>query len=312
MIFRSHRTEGAALSWVATALGAGHLALVVGTGAARWEHVAVDVLLAGLGWSPARRFLKGALPLWLTGVMLDNQHLWLPLRGPIHTGDLWELERALFPATVDGSVSTWPAYFAAHPTVALDVLSGLTYATYLAEIFAMLLMLFARRDFRFERMAWTFFAVNALGCFIYVLYPAAPPWYVMEHGMGAANLAAPASAAGAARFDALIGVELFGVFYSRNPNVFGAMPSLHTAYPVVALWQVWHLGTWWRLGAAAYGGLIAFSAVYLTHHYLLDVLAGVAVAVTACAAVDLLAASLESRSPRMHPTLLRAEEESRV
>ena len=291
MTFRFHTTEGSTLSWAATALGAGHLAFVVGTGAVRWEHLAADVLLIGVGWTRARRFLRGGIPLWLSGVMLDNQRYWLHLRGPIHTGDLWALERSFFPATVNGVASSWPAYYAAHPNRALDVLCGLAYATYLVEFFALLLVLWVRADHRFDRMAWTFFAVNALGCLIYVLYPSAPPWYVMEHGMGPANLAADPSPAGAARFDALLGVHFFANFYSRNPNVFGAMPSLHSAYPVVALWQVWHLGRGWRVAAAAYGGLIAFSAVYLSHHYVLDVIAGVAVAIIACAAVDALSAS---------------------
>lgn len=299
MTFPSLKSEGSALPWLATALGAGHLAFVVAVGAVRWEHVAADVLLVSVGWTGARRFLKGGLALWITGVMLDNQRYWLHWRGPIHTGDLWDLDRALFPATVDGVASPWPAYFAAHPNVILDVLGGLAYATYLVEFFALLLVLFVRRDWRFERMAWAFFAVNALGCLLYVLYPAAPPWYVIEHGMGAANLASLPSAAGAARFDALLGVTLFTDFYARNPNVFGAMPSLHAAYPIVALWQVWHLGRPWRAASAAYAALIAFSAIYLSHHYILDVIAGVGVAVVVCVAVDRVAASREAMPARL-------------
>ena len=40
-----------------------------------------------------RRFLRGGFPLWLTGMLLDSQALWLGLRGTIHTGDLWALEK---------------------------------------------------------------------------------------------------------------------------------------------------------------------------------------------------------------------------
>jgi inositol phosphorylceramide synthase catalytic subunit len=54
----------------------------------------------------------------------------------------------------------------------------------------------------------------------------------------------------------------------------------------VALWQVWHRGAAWRVGAALYALLIAFSAVYLAHHYVLDVLAGWTVALAACGVLD--------------------------
>jgi inositol phosphorylceramide synthase catalytic subunit len=305
MTSRSQRTEGWILPWLATALGGGHLVFVVAVGALRSEHLVADALLVAVAWSGARRFLKGTFPLWLTGIILDNQRFWLHLRGPVHTGDLWELERALFPVTFDGSVSVWPAYFFAHPNVVLDALCGLGYATYLAEFFALLLVLFLRRDARFDRMAWSFFVVTALACLTYLLYPAAPPWYVMDHGMGPADLAAQPSAAGAARFDELVGVPLFANFYSRNPNVMGAMPSLHVAYPLVGLWQVGHLGRGWRVSAAAYAAWVGFSAIYLSHHYILDVLAGAAFAVIACGVMELLAVS-----PKTTSSLVMAEDET--
>jgi inositol phosphorylceramide synthase catalytic subunit len=293
MIFRFPGRSGEGpFVWLATLLGAGHLAFVVLTGTTRVEHVLANVLLVLLAWvgPRSRAFVKGALPLWLTGVMLDNQRFWLHLRGPIHTGDLWEWERSWFPAPPGGVASTWPEYFDQNTNVILDVLCGFGYATYLVQFFGLMIALFFLKDSRFGQMAWAFFVVNALGCLTYVLYPAAPPWYVMAHGMGPADLAALPSAAGAARFDALFGIRFFENFYARNPNVFGAMPSLHTAYPVVALWMVWHRGIRWRAFAAGFASLIAFSAVYLSHHYILDVLGGVAVALVAAGLVQAVSA----------------------
>jgi hypothetical protein len=298
MTSRSETANGAgALRWLATLLGTGHLALVVATGRLRWEHAAADVLLLGAAWSSpwARRFLRGGLPLWLTGILLDNQRLWLGLRGSIHTGDLWALEQGLFPATVDGLPGTWPQWFHANPHPALDVLCGLGYATYLAWVLGVAVLFFAWRSERFERLCWSFLAVNLVGVVTYVLYPAAPPWYVLAHGPGPADLAALPSAAGAARFDALLGIRLFEGFYSRNPNVFGAMPSLHVAYPMLVVWHTWERGRLWRTASVAYTLLIAFSAVYLTHHYVLDVLGGVAASLLTCAAVEF--ASARARVP---------------
>lgn len=276
------------MTWVASFLGVAHLAFVTFAGRLRGEHVLADVLLVLLAWMGPRAhyFLRGGLPAWGVGMLLDNQRLWLGLRGPIHTGDLWEWERSLFPATVDGATSIWPAFFNAHHTAVLDALCGFAYATYLVEFFAVLGFFFFVKSPRFEKLAWAFLVVNFIGVVTYVLYPAAPPWYVLQYGPGPANLAAAPSAAGAARFDALLGTTFFANFYSRNPNVFGAMPSLHAAYPVLVLWQVWNRGWPWRVGAAAFSALVCFSAIYLTHHYILDVSAGVTAALVACAVVE--------------------------
>jgi len=277
------------LPWLTSVLAGGHLAFVIAAGSLRWEHAVADLLLVALTWAPLRTqaYARAGLALWLTGILLDNQPYFIDaLRGNVHTGDLWSLEARLFPAWVDGVQSVWAAHFMRYPSTLLDAVCGFAYAIYLPQFFGILVALFALKSPRAERMAWTFFVVNALGVLVYILYPAAPPWYVMTHGPGPADLAARGNAAGAARFDALLGIRFFEGFYARNPNPFGAMPSLHTAYPTAALWQVWHRGVRWQLPAALFALLIGFSAVYLSHHYILDVLAGAAVAGIACAAVD--------------------------
>ncbi|NPC86395.1 inositol phosphorylceramide synthase, partial [Pyxidicoccus fallax] len=44
-------SRATALTWLATAMAAGHLVLVIATGRLRWEHVAADALLAGVAWA---------------------------------------------------------------------------------------------------------------------------------------------------------------------------------------------------------------------------------------------------------------------
>jgi inositol phosphorylceramide synthase catalytic subunit len=286
MISRSpDKNEAKGFQWLVTLVAAGHLGLVAAMGRLRWEHAAVDLAIAGLAWagSAPRRFLRGVFPLYLTGMMMDSQWLWLGLRGRIHTGDLWELERTLFPAP---GGTTWPAYFETRTHAVLDFFCGFSYAAYLYEVFGLALLFFFRKNPRFQYLAWAFLLVNAMGAVTYMLYPAAPPWYVMKYGPGPADLAALPSPAGTARFDALLGIHYFAHFYSRNPNVFGAMPSLHAAYPTLAVWQVWRLGKAWRVGSVAFAMLVAFSAIYLQHHYILDVLAGVVAALAASTVVE--------------------------
>ena len=108
-----------------------------------------------------------------------------------------------------------------------------------------------------------------------MLFPVAPPWYVAQYGLGPAVLEAIPSAAGAARFDELTGIKYFAAFYSRNPNVFGAMPSLHVAYPVIATLAVRDRGVRWWGPIFLLALLVMFSAVYLNHHYIVDVIGGV-------------------------------------
>ena len=60
------------------------------------------------------------------------------------------------------------------------------------------------------------------------------------------------------------------------------MPSLHVAYPLVVLLAVLGMKQRWiKIVAFLFFVLIAFAAVYLAHHYIIDAIAGIAVAVIA-------------------------------
>ena len=266
--------------WIALALGIGHLAIVSRTGL-RWEHFAADGVLIILPWIGPRAllFVKAALPLWIVGVLVDNVR-YVPLLGPIHTGDILRLEISLFPAP--GGIS-WPQWFDQHTHVALDLACGFAYATYLLEFFVVMGFFYLKGERRwFSALAWAFFAANVAGFVINLVYPVAPPWYIVAHGPGPADPMARSSAAGCARFDALLGIDYFSSFYSRNPNVFGAMPSLHVTYPLTVVWYTWDRGWAWRIGAIGFALLVSFAAVYLVHHYIIDVIAGAVLAVPCC------------------------------
>ncbi len=287
--------------WVCLALGISHLAFATAIGL-RWEHVAADSLLLLLPWMGPKGLAaaRAALPLWFTGVVVDNSR-YLPLLGTIHNSDIWRLEMSLFRV---GPI-TWPEWFNAHPVVALDFLCGLAYATYLLEFFVVGLVFYLGGDRRrFSALAWAFFAANVLGLIVYVFFPVAPPWYVIEHGLGPVDPHAAGSAAGCARFDALLGIHYFSSFYSRNPNIFGAMPSLHVTYPVLVVWYGWSRGLKWRVPTVVFALWVSFSAVYLAHHYWIDVIAGVLAAIP-CAMLGSKIAGLNAREaePKSSPAL---------
>jgi membrane-associated phospholipid phosphatase len=274
---RNAETRGRTFRWVALVLGASHLAFAA-WGGLRPEHVIADGLIIVLPWvgPKAYAFVRGALPLWLAGVLVDCQR-YMPMLGPIHTGSIWRLDALMFPGP---GGQPWPAYFDAHPVAVLDFFAGFGYAVYLYQYFAVALFFFFAKDpRRFESMGWAFLVANAAGAVLYMLFPAAPPWYVLQYGPGPAVLDAAPSAAGCARFDAMLGISYFQSFYSRNPNVFGAMPSMHVAYPLMATLYTWHRGRAWRIGGVAFTALICFAAVYLAHHYIVDVVVGLIIAV---------------------------------
>ncbi|MEM9189302.1 MAG: phosphatase PAP2 family protein [Myxococcota bacterium] len=247
----------------------------------RFEHAlfaGVVIALAQAG-PRARLFSARIAPFVLVGIAYEFFSLLLPLRGQVHVSDLYYADLALFPSPEAGV--TWPEWFATHNTAWLDVPTGVAYFAYLLEVFGVGLWLYFRDVDRMSRLGWGFVAVNVIGMVAWITWPAAPPWYVMDYGLGPADLSAVPSAAGALRFDELIGVDFFAGFYERSANVFGAMPSLHTAYPVVVACACWTLSRPARYLTVAFAGLVGFSAIYLTHHYVLDVLFGVVAGIAA-------------------------------
>ena len=122
-------------------------------------------------------------------------------------------------------------------------------------------------------VTWAFFWVNLLGYSTYYWFPAAPPWYVAKYGLGPARMDTPASQGGAVRFDQLLGTHFFSEMYGRATDVFGAIPSLHVAYPLLAVLFAFSIGTA-RTFCVFFYLIMVFSAIYLNHHYVLDILWG--------------------------------------
>jgi membrane-associated phospholipid phosphatase len=127
-----------------------------------------------------------------------------------------------------------------------------------------------------RRLAWNFFAMNVAGFLTYHVYPAAAPWYFHKYGC-AVDLAARASEGPAlAHVDHILHFGYFAGMYGRASDVFGAMPSLHVAYPLLIVLYGWRrFGTAMRAASVGFFSLMVFAAVYLDHHWIVDILAGV-------------------------------------
>lgn len=193
--------------------------------------------------------------------------------------ELYELEQSLFGFHWQGQLVTPNEYFAQHLHPVLDVLSGLFYLCWVPVPMAFAVWLYFKNKRMLLDFSLAFLLTNLFGFALYYLYPAAPPWYVELYGFSE-NFEIPGNEAGLARFDEILGVELFHNMYTRNANVFAAIPSLHAAYPMISLYFALRMG----LGKASRMFLIIlagiwFSAVYSRHHYIIDVALGVLCAI---------------------------------
>jgi hypothetical protein len=196
----------------------------------------------------------------------------------VHIADLYNFEKHLFGIQSNGKLLTANEYLNLKGTTFLNVFTGLFYLCWIPVPLSFAAYLFFTRKKEFLYFALTFLLVNLLGFVVYYLYPAAPPWYVAYYGFTFHPLST-GNTGGLAKFDAFFHIELFKSIYAKGSNVFAAMPSLHSSYPVIVVYY----GLKNRLGLVNIFFIIVmagiwFTAVYASHHYILDVLAGIATA----------------------------------
>jgi hypothetical protein len=194
---------------------------------------------------------------------------------PVHIAELYNAEKHLFGIHFNGKLLTPNEYWLANSNTFIDVVSGLFYLCWIPVPLGFAAYLFFKNKKQFLNFSLTFVLVNILGFIVYYTYPAAPPWFVQYHGFHFIPLTM-GNTAGLARFDAYFHAGIFKNIYTKGSNVFAAMPSLHSSYPVIVLYY----GLKNRLGLANIFFAIVtvgiwFTAVYASHHYVLDVLAGI-------------------------------------
>jgi inositol phosphorylceramide synthase catalytic subunit len=196
----------------------------------------------------------------------------------VHIKDLYDFDKAVFGVHHNGILLTLNEWCALHTQPWLDLLAGAFYISWVPLPIAFAAWLYFNNRLLYYRFSWCFFIVNLIGFSIYYIYPAAPPWYVAEYGFDL-NPNVPRSAAGLDRVDKLLNINLFHRIYTRNSNVFAAMPSLHSAYPLVALLYAFLSKKRWIIIVFSITSIgIWLSAIYTNHHYILDVAAGISVA----------------------------------
>ena len=283
---------------LAPAIGLGYIALIGLLGGLRSDHVFVGLLgLLDLYNEKTRSFLRQFLPFIATGAIYDSMRYfyWPAIAGRVHVAEPYLLERAWY--GIDARTPN--EWFLEHHWPALDLACGFAYLVYVGEYLTVAVLFFLVRRFEAVRtLAWGFLVVNLLGFATYFIYPAAPPWYVAEYGFGPARLDVHSAAAAASRFDELLATHFFEQIYGRGVDVYGAYPSLHVAYPLMAAWVLFRFRElrWARVPAVLFFLLMCLSAVYLQHHYVIDVQLGIAYAIVSLVLVARVPALFAHRS----------------
>lgn len=240
---------------------------------------------------PTRKFALALTPWLVFACSYDGMRL-LPNYevNPIDTSGLYETEKSLFGITTATGTLIPGEWFNLHNCAFADFWAGFFYLCWVPVPlgFAVYLYLKGKREM-YLRFSIAFLFVNLVGFIGYYIHPAAPPWYVIEHGFKPI-LNTPGSVAGLGRFDELIGLPVFHSIYCNNSNVFAAVPSLHAAYMLVAtiyavisrqhklcicIFAFICMGIWW-------------TAVYSTHHYIIDVLLGILTTIVALLILECL------------------------
>jgi membrane-associated phospholipid phosphatase len=262
--------------WPVPCLPLVYALLMLAIGDLRPEHVVFAVACLALGFAShsSKRFLIDAAPYVLVAIGYDLVRYgrrFFVSSDRVLGCELRALELKLFRVAPGVTIQDW---FARHHTFFADLVFAVPYAIFAYVAFIYAAYLYFNDRPRMRHYLWSFALANYVSFALWLLVPAAPPWYVRAHGC-AIDLAVLPSAAGLARVDAALGIGYFHAFYSRTASVFGAIPSMHCAYPLIGLLTAWRKATWrtWPIHVG-YTLLMFAASVYLDHHYVIDGLVG--------------------------------------
>jgi len=184
------------------------------------------------------------------------------------------LESVLYGANISDILTRWT-----HPV--LDILAWIPYGVVhftLPFVVAAFFWLFRPKEV-LRQWARIFGYLNLMGVLIQILLPCAPPWYEIIYGLTPASYTVRGDAGGLARIDKLFNSNGYTVTFSNSPVVFGAFPSLHSGNATLEALFLSHFFPQVTKYVWAYAGVLYWATMYLTHHYLIDVVGGSCLAV---------------------------------
>lgn len=248
----------------------------------RPEHLILYIIVLTLYYfnGYTRSFLKAMLPFIIFWMIYDSMRVVPNYEvNKVHIKEPYLLDKALFGVFDNGQLITLNEFFSKYHTTFFDVLSGLFYINWVPIPLFFGAYLFFNDKHLIYSFSYSFLLVNLIGFVVYYAYPAAPPWYVAEYGF-VEHFNIMGNVGNLKHFDEIIGTPIFKGLYEKNANVFAAMPSLHSAYPLIVLYfSIKKKIGYFTIFFAFFCFGIWGSAIYSNHHYVIDVLAGILCAI---------------------------------
>ncbi len=238
-----------------------------------------DILLVFIGFGALLvgrgvLFLRDWLP--FVGVLLA----WEAMRGladnfgaAVHSDSVIALERLISFGIVP-TVELQRLLYNPNSVGPLDVSMAVVYGAHFAFPLVVAFLFWLRDRPLYYRFIGSLMLMAIAGFVIYLLLPVAPPRFA--HEFGEALPVHDVMANTWRKLDAIAWVSWAYTNMSGNP--YAAFPSLHAAFPVLAWLFVrgrYPKAAWL---VVAYTAVVWFAIVYLGHHYIVDILGGVALA----------------------------------
>jgi membrane-associated phospholipid phosphatase len=268
--------------------------------------LAIAALLVGRGL----RFIRDWFPFIV--ILLA----WEAMRGladdvgaTVHSDSVIAVERALTFGLVP-PVALQETLYRADSINPLDVVCSITYLGHFAFPLLVAFFLWLRQRPNYYRFAAVLMVMSFAAFAIFVVLPVAPPRYAGDYGE--ALRVHDILAETMRKLD----IQAFAswAYANMSGNEVAAFPSLHSAYPALALLFVWRQRSL-AIGVGLYAILVWFSVMYLGHHYLVDVLGGIALALLTYAAVvwsGLIDRVMGSVAPELKVVPKGSEHDTRV
>lgn len=185
-----------------------------------------------------------------------------------HVGDLANLESTLFAGHIPTAVLQ--AWLANPPGRVVAYAATVVYFSHFVFPIAVAMAFWLVDRRQFLRFTTALMGMCFVAFAIFVLAPSAPPWYAESHG----------AISGVHKIITTTLPSAVSPYYAAlNPDPVAAFPSLHAAFPFLGFLAVREVfSKRAALAVLAWCGAVWFSVVYLGEHYVVDVIAGVALA----------------------------------
>lgn len=267
----------------------------------RIEHyIGLGLFVAAVAWTKSRRMALIWTPVLLFAFAYDFLRVFDAIARHHVITDVGLLDLKLFGIHTAEGVQSPVHWLSQHTSLPADLLGGVLYSTHLAGA-VILGVYFSWRVLRgslqeriLSQYLWGFLMMNLVAFVIQICVPVAPPWF---DPITIDVLTTGGNAAGLLRVDAWLGIPYFENVYRHSAYVFGAMPSLHMAIPCwVAFWVRGPM----KILAVVVAVLTGFFAVYLGHHFVVDVVAGALLAVVSYKSVKAFSGPMERVQAWIH------------